>query len=235
MQLLDQNIGDARLQRRSERRDASFAGVVQKPSRELRRMAGHGDRLRRMAQMTLRQAAHALAVIAQGVRARQHTGTFSDQRRAAIGRRDQGCKQQRLIGVQPRRLLAEQTGARGGDAAQLAAKADFVDIGLKDLALAPLCLKALRRAHLRPFGEHIAPSATRRRRSVEQTRELHGKRARATATIAGQVLPQCGDQRAPVDTVVSFEALVFDRYQRAQESRRNVFKTHPGQTQSLEV
>jgi hypothetical protein len=172
------------LQRCIECGDDAFARRAQQAVREVRRVVGVAGQAWRVGERARGELLQRCAGHWQRVGSRQGAGACRDGVGRAIGRGDQCREQQRFAAVETGRRLAEQALARRADAAQLAAKAGLVDVGLEDLALAHARLDALRGADLRPFFGERAPAVAGRAAALQQARELHGERAGAAPRLA---------------------------------------------------
>lgn len=158
----------------------------------------------------------------------EHTaGTLRHQRRPGVRRTHQGGRHGRLALVKAMGCLAEQGSRQGVDAHQFATERHQVEVGLKDLVLAPAPVEHLRSHGLPEFLHDAATATALAPVSVEQPGQLHGDGARPARALVPQVAPGRGRYRAPVHPAVLEEALVLAQHQCRTQRWRHIRDRNP--------
>ena len=234
-ELTRKHVARAALDGRGQGGHYALARLPQQLSRELRRERRRGQQRLRPRERVARQRRELVAADFRGPPCSEGAGAGRGAPGRGVRCGDQACEQPGLGVGEPGRRLAIDRPRRRGDALQLAAYADAVEIRLEDLRLGPAVLDAPGGSHLRPLGAEPATTGGVRAFGFDQPRELHCDRARAAAPAAAQHLPCGGGERAPVDAAVLVEALVLDADDCGLQRWRDVFECDPVAAEAVEV
>ena len=129
---------------------------------------------------------------------------------------------------QPRRRLAGQQMRSRVDPLQFAAEAEQVQVGLENLRPSSTSTRCARAARAcTSFCVPAAAAAASDRSGIDHRRQLHRDRAGAAASLTGQVVAQRTECRAPVDAVVTPEAVVFAVDHRVDQRRAKPRRAEP--------
>ena len=134
----------------------------------------------------------------------------------------------RLGGREATRRRVEIRLARGGDAAQVGAEGDAVQVLLEDRALRERRLDPQRQRHLAELAREVA------RVGANCPRELHRQRRPAGNEVARpHVADEGADEGAQVDARVLVESTVLHRDERRGDERPAFLEAHPARAGSV--
>ena len=164
----------------------------------------------------------------------QAAGARGKDRRRCSGIAQQCSQQRRLAPVKLVGALAEQRQRRSADPLRFAAKRREIEIGLKDLVLAPPVFERPRSAHLAQF---IKPPARARPADLgpQEGGGLHRDGRSAAAARALAPGPHRSGQGQPIDPAVAGEAVILRRDDIAAQRGADRGERGPGQPPHREI
>ena len=173
-----------------------------------------------------------LPAIARRIKRFHHlTGAPFNSRACCLRCANQRREQRGFSGVQAMWRLAEQHLGRSADALNFTSKENSIQIGFKNLLLAPYALKRPRRLRLIDFLFNGSTVTRTRERLVHRRRNLHRDTARTTRSCTTtQIADSRRSSRTQVHATVIEEALVFRCEHRINQRWRNFIKRSPRAT-----